>query len=279
MQANSQIIFLLHPICIIFAFMKTVKINGSLGQQMFQYAFFLAVDAAYPGETRMTGKKLLPQEIFTLAHGNKFDPQGNSNWLPWKNNQYKNFATISEPANGAFDADIIKNAPQNAVFDGNWTSYRYFDDIEEEVCRQFNFISPVAQQAAVETVAMHVINPSSRLNPCTRDYYNWAVANINTFLPETKFQVITDDPKWVQRNIVGLPSNTTMLNSKNMTLPTLMQLMSTASHNIISSTLTDWWAAYLNRTPDKIIIAPQRWNIETAVTDLLPMHWTIIPVT
>ena len=83
----------------------------------------------------------------------------------------------------------------------------------------------------------------------------------------------------LKKNITGLPAGTIFTDCNDMPPSTMIRLLSAANHTIISSTLQDWWAAYLNNNPDKIIIAPQRWNNTCTPPDLLPMHWTLIPVT
>ena len=267
--------------------MKIVKINGQLGRQMFQYAFFIALNEANNGNNiQMAGKQLLPCQTFKLTYGDKFQPEPTFK-LPWQN-PYKGYATVREPENLAYTPSLVSEAADNVIFEGGWTSYRYFSNVEDEILRQFTFISPIINELSHiapvtkndETVAMHVVKPQSGKNVGTRDYYNWAVANINTFVPQPRYFIFTDNVKWSQKNIMGLPDSCTFVGTKNMTEATLMQAMSMASHVVASATLNDWWAAYLNANPDKIVVVPQKWNVEgTMPADLIPIHWTAIPLT
>lgn len=268
--------------------MKIVKIDGDLGQQMFQYAFFLAL-AETDDSSIMTGKKLLPEDIFGLTCLDRFMPCRGIR-LPWRNNPYTDYATIKEPQDYRYEPGIIKNSPENAIFEGKWLSYRYFDSIEDKVRNEFRFIHPIPQRfanmmheisssAGQQSVAMHIAGTGNKQNTCTRDYYNWAVANINAFLPEARFFIFAESAKWVQENIVGLPEKTIVTDCKNTEQHILLRLMAAADHVIMSSTLTDWWAGYLNENPDKIVIAPKQWYKDGTPCDLLPLHWTIIPVT
>lgn len=264
--------------------MKVVNIDGQLGRQMFQYAFFLAIKAKFKN-AHMTGKQFLPATVFNHLQNADFTIQ--KMILPWQNNPYKNFTIINEPADKSFSKNIIDNSPENAIFKGEWLSYKYFDNIENQIRDSFKFTSPMPlnhsallqniTSAANETVSMHVM--ANNKSTCTPDYYNWAVANINTFVPDAAFTVFTDNLRWTKKNITGLPAGTIFTDCNDIPPSTMIRLMSAADHTIISSTLQDWWAAYLNNNPDKIIIAPQRWNNTCTPPDLLPMHWTLIPVT
>ena len=47
-----------------------------------------------------------------------------------KNNPYKGFSIIHEPADYSYAPQLINEVPDNSIFEGGWYSYRYFSNVE-----------------------------------------------------------------------------------------------------------------------------------------------------
>ncbi len=102
------------------------------------------------------------------------------------------------------------------------------------------------------------------------DYYARAMAQ---FGPGADYLLFSDDLDWCRENMRG---DNIFYCSTGRALDDLLRMMQ-CDHHIIANSTFSWWAAWLDRKADKIVIAPQRWfgpgaeHYNTA--DLLPPAW------
>lgn len=189
-----------------------------------------------------------------------------------------------------FDPDILE-LKGDIYLAGNWNSERYFADIADIVRHEFKFKrQPVGRNlkllgaiSSVESVSLHVRRGDYVSNAkasqvhglCGLDYYRAAVDLIARRVPHPRFFIFSDDPVWVRENLqldwpYELVDHNGPLDGHED-----MRLMSHCKHNIIANSGFSWWAAWLNGSPHKIVVAPKKWfRIERYDTStLIPEGW------
>jgi hypothetical protein len=105
------------------------------------------------------------------------------------------------------------------------------------------------------------------------DYYARAMAR---FGPSADYLLFSDDLAWCRDNMRG---DNIFYCSIGSALHDLLR-MTLCDHHIIANSTFSWWAAWLDRKVDKIVIAPRRWFGPGAqhynTVDLLPSDWIVV---
>lgn len=106
------------------------------------------------------------------------------------------------------------------------------------------------------------------------DYYEKALAKMKTYYQVPIFIVFSDDYKWVKQHM-PLNENCYYID-ENECLEDYEQLlvMSCCKANIIANSTFSWWAAWLNRNPNKIVIMPHKWL--RGQEKLIMKEWNVI---
>lgn len=105
---------------------------------------------------------------------------------------------------------------------------------------------------------------------CEMPFFNRA---IRYFGKNQRYLVISDDIEWCKRKFKG--KNFFFVENEQPIIDLYIQTYCT--HNIISNSTFSWWGAWLNRNPNKIVIAPKKWfGIQMKdynTMDLIPENW------
>lgn len=110
------------------------------------------------------------------------------------------------------------------------------------------------------------------------DYYDRALATLEERLgAEPTVCVFTDDISWAKTNLT-LPYGTRYVSELTSSALEDLILMSRCSHHITANSSFSWWGAWLNPSPDKIVVTPSLWfqpasGIDTR--DLRPPGWLV----
>lgn len=89
----------------------------------------------------------------------------------------------------------------------------------------------------------------------------------------SKFLVFSDDIEWCKKNFVG--SKFDFAEGQHETIDLAMMAKACES-NIICNSSFSWWGAYLNKSPNKKIVAPTKWfghKLNHDTKDLCPSEW------
>ena len=112
------------------------------------------------------------------------------------------------------------------------------------------------------------------LGVCSLDYYKISISKIASLLDNPHFYIFSDDIEWVRSNLFMEYPFTYVSNGVYKDYEELV-LMSSCKHNIIANSTFSWWAAWLNKNQNKIVVAPSKWfNDKTySENNLVPKKW------
>lgn len=249
------------------------KIQGGIGNQMFQWAFGKSISLKYNKqyyvETSFYSKQILRKfdlDKFSINPKNisEIKIQPSSNFI----RIFDNFEFKEIP----FDAN------SNYYLDGYWQSEKYFKGIRNKILLDFSPNSEIVNQLNEyildKTISLHIRRTdyvtSNGYHPVqTIEYYNKALEIIGEY---DKLIIFSDDIEWCKYN----------LKFKNMVFCEIkndlhqLWLMSLCKDNIIANSSFSWWGAWLNKNTNKKVIAPKLWfgqqtNINDS--DIIPESW------
>jgi hypothetical protein len=187
----------------------------------------------------------------------------------------------------------INQVPNDCYLVGHWQSEKYFQKHSSKIRADFTFKLPLSGKNAdiaeqigrVNAVSLHVRRGDYVKNPkttathglCSLDYYHTAIRYIYETVEQPYFFIFSDDMAWVKEHLkIDAPCQYVDHNQGKESFND-MHLMSLCKHHIIANSSFSWWGAWLNSSPEKIVIAPNKWFAnQNNIKDLLPNDWVTL---
>lgn len=290
--------------------MDIVIIFNGLGNQMSQYAFYLAK------------KKQVKscKAIFSLRHrkehngfelGRLFGIKVSLFWslvyyllTTYKFKKvfgflypYLGIRFINEEMNYDYNPEYLKKGKFGLNFYwGGWHSEKYFKDIQEEVKKVFTFSNTEGSldynkiKAEIEnntnSISIHIrrgdylnVNPDDyyQLNDvATITYYKYAINRLNVEnngnLPT--FYFFSNDPDWCKTTFSDFNMKMVFVtcNSGKDSWRDLY-LMSLCHKHINANSTFSWWGAWLCKFEDSLTICPGQFIRNVVTKDFYPSNW------
>ncbi len=171
-------------------------------------------------------------------------------------------------------------ALEDAYLIGYWQSQKYFFRVKDELRKDFSFEWSLLPESAEtyktrmnngNSISLHIRRGdylSSQFfhiygNICTDEYYRKAMDYFRERFDNCTFYLFTNDLEY-GRAMEG--NDVIFVDCSDASHAYVdMALMSCCRYHIIANSSFSWWGAWLNQSPDKIVIAPSRWlNISKA---------------
>lgn len=246
---------------------------GGLGNQLFQIAAAKSLSLSMGDDLRVN-------------HDNCFTPNQGHRSEKYRASFFKNILTTTDIpsaiyAERRFPFDPIPKI-NNLTIKGYFQSEKYFQEHKEEITNLFYPTSEEMEETAQWKKSRNISGETVSVHIRRGDYIKFShfhsVSPIEYFIKAMEsfdnvtYVIFSDDVQWVKENIKHPKAHFSDGGDEVEDL----RLMLSCDHNIISNSSFSWWAAYLNKNPNKRVIYPKEWftpaaNIDTK--DLCPEKW------
>jgi hypothetical protein len=287
-----------------------IKLQGGLGNQMFQYAFGRSLADKFDRELFLDCTFLrdrTPVAGFTrrdyeLSHfsvrAEIADEKLIRSIAAYPKTRFdfykKRLLKLTGRVNFSWEDTFTFNPAVNLsaatnYLTGFWQSEQYFNYAAENIRNDFK-LKKAPDQANQDhlrrikgcaAVSVHIRRGDYVNNPshpvCDSSYYKDAITLSGQLIKEPVYFIFSDDIEWVKGNLdIAAPNHIIDVNAHQSHFE--LFLMSNCRHHIIANSSFSWWAAWLNPNLDKVVIAPKRWFNDPAMdtTDLIPENWITI---
>ena len=287
-----------------------ISLKGGLGNQLFQYAtgrrlahknnaVFMIDTSYFKRDLTYKRKYLLDKFMIDEKRFKLFERLGLfekhvrfilkkiSKKLPFEKRFY-----IEEEKLG-FDFRLLNKKVNKILFlDGYWQSENYFKDIEDLIKMEFQLKiipeDPYNQQIMKKinncnSVCIHIrfFDKSGVVDSALKNYYLNAIKYIKNQVSDPYYFIFSDVPErafdylpFIKGKMEVVYNNKGEENSYKD-----LWLMSQCQHFIISNSTFSWWAAWLAKNKNKIVIAPKikregvgAWGFD----GLIPKEWILL---
>jgi len=293
--------------------MIILKLQGGMGNQMFQYAFARSLQEKIKQNRIMLDISDFKYDIlrnyslkhFTLNDTVIIDDTGRYNkfydqrvnpilkigtkFCP--NFQYMIFSIFSIYLWDYAKYKEIKIIRQskNIMLHGLWQSGAYFDEISSIIADEFSVRGEALYENQLlidsikncNAVCVHVrrgdfLSTANKLSNCTNQYYEEAMKYIDTHVVYPIYFIFSDDIADVMKHF-SFGQRQVFFVEKNNPDYEELRLMYNCKHFIIANSTFSWWASYLAKNSNKIIVAPETWyNDGRDTTYLMRKDWVVM---
>lgn len=280
---------------------EIIFFQGGLGNQMFQYAFYLAKKHNKSNVEYDTGLF----RLFSQHNGYELERIFNvKTKFSFINlillfflkritcvsrifNKYVYMLNDCMPS--TFVSSYLSSHKGFVLYYGYWQTEQYFIDIREDILNAFSFNEHLLNRQSKEylgkikrtnSISIHIrrgdyLQEKNNVlygNICTLEFYQKAIEKIIETVHNPTFYIFSNEIGWIKNNMDISNAIYVCCNYGKDSWQD-MYLMSQCQHNIIANSSFSWWGAWLNKNPRKIVISPPKFMNVGCSADIIPESW------
>lgn len=286
--------------------MIIAKLQGGLGNQMFQYAFGRALAekhgvplkldvtmfSTYKWHRRMIEHLNISAPFASPSEVRRFSVhRRRPNW-PWKVLNpllHDPEKYVVEPS-FYFNPAMLEVRPPCLV-DGYWLTEKYFLEIEDIIRQEFTVRSELNEYTTRMEEKIRSIESSVMLHVRRADYatdfahihgtlspayYEHAFERIRTNVPNATYFIFSDDPEWARENV--RPDAPTEYIGQGADVNYMdLHLMTLCKHFVLANSTFGWWGAWLSKNyRHNTTVIPKYMTNKMDVRDLAHESWIVL---
>ena len=275
--------------------MIVVRVEGGLGNQMFQVAFGMQLSARHKCELVLdltsydqrpehgylldrfgvTARRLRQDELRRVPRRfrEKKHPAKNKRWSGLSFFAFDGLRRVREKPFGFAEEYLL--ARDDSYLVGYWQSERFFPDVAAQVRREFQPLAPLSAQSARlrermldrPSVSLHIrrgdyvtnAQASAIYRSLSIDYYRGCVSSCLEACSGVEVVVFSNDIAWCRQQL-ALPCPVHFVeHTTRDTAHEDLWLMTAAQCHIIANSTFSWWGAWLGQRPGHRVFAPRHW--------------------
>ena len=181
----------------------------------------------------------------------------------------------------AFCEEVLE-AKGNVYLDGFWQSPKYFTGSEAFLRSEFVVKRPLSsagerllmQMASTDSICVNVrrtdfvtIQASIEKHGFVgKEYYDRGIQEIAPRLNNPHIFVTSDDVEWCRENLrFDYPTTVLGYEYKGYKFGEYLTLMARCKHFLIPNSSFAWWAVWLNTSEDKMVVCPRNWYRDSKI--------------
>ena len=289
--------------------MIIIKLQGGLGNQLFQWAFGLSKQLKTNCDLKFDANSFASDKLRNLEITHLVDSIAIASKKEIKTTRFENgllrllvrkLTTLINPyykrkviceQSYLFDEALDSYTHNSNYFEGYWQNEKYFIDYRSQILKSIHFEINTSKKyqdykshildKTKNSVAIHVrrgdyINDPNTFEVhgvCSLEYYKNAIQLMKEKYNDVHFYIFSNDLKWCENNFSFTEHKTYIKHTE--TVFEDLELMSLCKGQIIANSSLSWWSAWINQHPNKKIIAPKKWFNKTDIdySQLVPKNW------